>query len=186
MGKRKTNPEDDVALLSTGDVNALEYGGGILYFQPEYNEFLWVFWDGPDDDDEEELEAYTYRVYMFRYAPEEDLFSSPHGGLDWAEKDLDSIASTVGMTGSELRQLGRAPPLEKWNAAEVVKAHWGSENLDHSPFEQSHAEMEKRYGDDLDKVARRSFDEAKKVYDKARKGRDSNPDVRQLKNKLLR
>ncbi len=185
MGKRKTNPEDDVALLSTGDVNALEYGGGLLYYQPEYDEFLWVFWDGPDDDDEEVLEDYTYRVYMFRYSPEEDLFDGP---LSWAKDELESIASTVGMTEEELRKLGRAPPLEKWHAAEVVRSHWGPDNLDHDPFEQSHAEMKKRYDDDLDKVAQRSFDEAKKVYERARKDRDGNPTkaTRQLKNKLLR
>jgi hypothetical protein len=199
MTKQK-NPEDDVPLTFTGDVNAFEYGGGILYYQPEYNEFLWVFWDGPEDD--VEVEDYVYRVYMFRFGPDEDLLAD---SLSWAKKDIGSIADSVGTPKIELRRMARGTFLEKLRVAEDVQRYWGPENLDGYPYEATYKEMVKRYGDDLNKVTKFGAPKAEEAYEQARR-RSGNPtknvqglknvqgdsDVRQLKNiqglknKLLR
>lgn len=180
MAKSK-NPRNGVALLSTGDVDPLTYGGGLLYYQPEYDSFSWDFWDEPDA---EEIEDATYRVYRFSYGVHEDLFDGP---LSWVKDDIASIADSVGMDADELRKMGSGDtdPLVRWQAAREVEAHWGAENLDSYPLELSHSDMINLYGVDLDVVARRSFDETQRTYNAAKK-RAGNPGAKTKKKGKLK
>lgn len=176
-GWRTKNPKSSsIPILGTGDRDSLTYGGGVLYYEPEFDELTWVFWDEPLEED---LKKATYQVRSFTYSPEEDVLK---GQLDWMASDLDEVADSYGITKSEIRDLARgasvgrakdeADVLHKWRVAEMAAQYWGADNIDSYPNEYSHKEMKKRFGRDTDAVAGRSFEQAKRIYEQARKGRN--------------
>jgi len=156
--------EGDIPVFTTGDVNAFEYGGGILYYQPEYDEMLWVFWDEPPEDAEE---GFPHYVYMFRWTPGEDLLKSE---FSWVkEKDIESICSSMDCDPDEFRRWARGNVIEQLMVAENVRGYWGAQNLDHDPLHESEHELRIRYGKDLDKAAKNNTDKAIRIVKKARR-----------------
>jgi hypothetical protein len=142
----RPNPmEADVEVLgTTGDVNALDYGGGVVYRHPD-GHINWEWWDEEDEGAASPIAgdpnfAGKYTVYS---ATVED----PGEVMKWYNwVDYESMGRTMDMTVAEYRKLCRsANPLDRVRLMEDIVGYHGSHEVDQYPRKFTRAELEERW-----------------------------------------
>lgn len=77
-----------------------------------------------------------------------DLPYSMKSYVEWYDKDLESIAKTVGSSvGRIKRDLTSHDPLRRFHAYYDIGSYWGFDNFDSSPLDMSERALEKRISD---------------------------------------
>ena len=136
----KPNPvEGSVTVLgTTGDVNALEYGGGVVY-EDEYGHH-WEWWDEPPDNDHPE--GHTFHVYR---APIPKDVLKYHNWIN--ESDLEDLAQSADWEDSDaIREWSSSNDvMERQAVLEDIVRYWGAENLDSYPIEMTYEELSQRW-----------------------------------------
>lgn len=134
---RSVNDEGVTVLGTVGDVNPVEYGGGVIVdddgeIRVEY--FYGLDTDEPDADGE-------FQVYYATVEP--DVF----GYHNWlSESDLEHLAEDAGCEVDELREQGRSEnPVERVLALELIAGLWGWGSLDHYPAHFTESELRERW-----------------------------------------
>ena len=124
---------------TTGDVNALDYGGGFVY--ADRDAVYWEWWDGPIGPNGEEIEyspRYTYTVYSVRVPT--DVFKE----FDWA--DFGAVAASIGMEPDELREHGWSSfVMKRVFAIEAIVGYYGAHELDQYPTQIRGAALNRRW-----------------------------------------
>jgi len=120
-------------LDSIGDVNPIEYGGGVVVDHGHGPQIEYTH--GLDFDGADPAAMVVYQVPV-----EDDVF----GWHDWA--DIKGIASFVDSTPAELRAAGKSLQLmERVWATECIADYHGWVNLDEYPITLSEEELEERW-----------------------------------------
>jgi hypothetical protein len=111
-----------------GDVNPLDYGGGLVFSDR-------VEWYEPDDENDENSRVRCYRVDF-------DVLSD-----SWI--DFNAVASTVDRKAAELLHSARTStdPQVRANAVWDVALHYGWHELDGYSLHLTRAEAEARIGE---------------------------------------
>jgi hypothetical protein len=121
-------------LGQTGDVNLFEYDAGIVYKNVDGVQWEWWQWMNEDD------ESGAAKALVYRCDVPYNVFKE-HG---WAS--TKDIASFVGSTASELREMGTSSnTMERVWALEAISSYYGSVELDNYPLELTRAELKKRW-----------------------------------------
>lgn len=127
--------EDGTEVLSTtGDVDAFEHGGGVMFRPPRCREFFWSFWSARTFGDK------TYRVFT---AP------VPEDVLAHFEPDTAELALVSGMDKRELKRLGRSRrPDDRLQVVMLICECSGPSRVDptHEPVVMSPWELAERWG----------------------------------------
>lgn len=130
---------------TTGDASPFDYGGGIIYAEPDGSNAMWVVWphvDGADEDDDN-LET---TVYIIGVA--DDVVAD----ADWAK--IGQVARSTGTSARELTALGKsADPRARVAVIEAIAGHYGYENFDGYPRQLRMGALKKQYMDDFFKAA---------------------------------
>jgi hypothetical protein len=142
----RPNPlEDDVEVLgTTGDVNALDYGGGVIFRHPD-GHVVWEWWDEQDEGAPSPLHgdpnfAGKYTVYSVHVPDPGEVMS----WYDWV--DYADMGNSMDMTVGEYRELCRSKnPIDRVRVIEDIEGYHGPHELDQYPQKLSRAEMEKRW-----------------------------------------
>ncbi len=130
-----------------GDVDPIEYGGGIV-FQTEYGPVLEYTrgLEGEDVDAEDDHE-HSAKLPLYRVDIDDDALKD----LSWLKPDdLKSIARTMDRTVSDLRKAAKSSNvMERVSFYEDVAGYYGWDNIDHYPFEIAVVELNERwYGEE--------------------------------------
>jgi hypothetical protein len=136
------NMEEGVEVLNTtGDVNALDYGGGVVYHNPEYDTIAWEWWDGAYDENGAEVEGgpgVEYTVYR------RDVPDDVTAEFDWA--NWAQVASSVGEDEETLREMGRSDNvMERVRVMEDLVGYYGPHELDSYALNLTYEEMIERW-----------------------------------------
>lgn len=120
-------------LFTTGDVDSLEHGGGVVFQNHNDNGTLvWEWWH------ERENEGDAFQVYSI------DIPDNVVEELDWA--DWKGIADFTGVTLKELKSLGADDNLNaRVSVLEGAKSYHADENLDAYPLHLTEAELCERW-----------------------------------------
>lgn len=117
-------------LMTTGDVNALNYGGGIVY-RDKYGTH-WDLWYS-DDEDQDKYEVFTIDI-------PDDVIAE----FNWV--NWDSVANSIGMDLGELEWLGRSRKVgERVGALDAAVGHEGMYAFDQYPVSLTRAELKRRW-----------------------------------------
>jgi len=119
---------------TTGDINPVDYGGGVIFKHPQGHYFLLVtpgFEDAGDDSEDAELQLYNIHLPSSYEALKSDL--------DWV--DFEKVFSSIGADSDEIAQrLGALRVARGAEAAvlysrliEDVAGYYGWHELDHYP-----------------------------------------------------
>jgi hypothetical protein len=140
-------PKNEMTLLgTTGDKDAITYGGGVVYVRNNYAPvWEWIddgFNEPETDDDGEEIESGEEQP-LYRETVPDDVFAAH----DWAKPG--EMARSIGTTASELRALGRGSVMERVEALSAIAAYYGSHELDGYPLMITRSALEKRWGEIL-------------------------------------
>lgn len=126
---------------TTGDVDALDYGGGFVYTTARNPErVIWEWWEGPIAPSGAELEyspSYVYTVY--RATVPDDVFDYHN----WA--DIDEIASAAGILPDVLLAMGRSHAMSRVRALEMIVGQHGPDEIDQYPEQYRGAELNRRW-----------------------------------------
>lgn len=118
---------------TTGDVNALDYGGGIVFDQG-YGPEWWV-WDSPEGETDEFGDYRVYRVNVPDDVFEEHTFADPF-----------KIAKSIDVNPLKLTQLGSSRDvMDRVEALEEIAMHYGIASLDHDPETFTRAQMMRKF-----------------------------------------
>lgn len=118
-------------LHSTGDVNPLKHGGGVVVWNNDRHE--WWSWGKPPEG--VEVEDNTYRVHIA--VVERDML----GWYDWVN-DLPAIEEYCGMKAGTLKTLAKSGFLaHKVHFLECVGGYHGMVNLDQYPLNLTATEL---------------------------------------------
>ncbi len=121
---------DKVKLGTIGDINPIEYGGGIVY--KEYDSLCLEFTHGIEED---EKTATVYRIPI-----EEDIFDD----LCWV--DLEDVASCCGYEVEEIEAFGRdKDPVVRAQVLADIGGYYGFHELDYYPLVLSVDDLETRW-----------------------------------------
>jgi hypothetical protein len=128
----RPNPVEDVEVLgTTGDVNALHYGGGVVSKQGD-SDPQWMWWDEPPDSDHPE--GHTYTAYWADVP--DDVFEE----YDWA--DLHALARSTGQDVDDMRAMAKSSnPLDRVSVMEAIVFFYGPIELDMYPEKYSYADL---------------------------------------------
>lgn len=120
---------------TTGDVDALAFGGGVVYREPRFHEVYWTFWP------ERPRGQKTF-----------DVFTAPIPAeiLEYFEPDVRELSMASGFGSTEIRKLSRSKdPLERLEIVKAIKDCNGASRVDpsHVPEEVTPFEMAERWGE---------------------------------------
>lgn len=125
-------------LDTTGDVDALAFGGGVVYREPRFREAYWTFWSTRPRG-QKNFEVFTAPI--------------PSEILEYFEPDVRELSMASGYTSSEIRKLSRSRnPLERLKIVMAIRDCNGSSRVDraHTPEEVTPFEMAERWGEVFD------------------------------------
>jgi len=104
---------------TTGDVNAFEYGGGLVFDKGNGPE--WWVWDEPDEGGD---------LLVYRVSVPEDVLEY----YNWA--DVDAVARSTGESVMDIKRRGSSKnPLNRVRAMESIAGHYGIMEFDSEPQE---------------------------------------------------
>ena len=144
-GRRASAPRKVIG--NFGDLNALEYGGGlILQSGGDYHLVRFEGWEDRQQYRPSEFNSWgepkpgaKMAVSIVHFAPGEK-----HWSEDW---DVKEVASTYGMPVSELRGMLRSnDPRVMAGGIEAIAGYYGWGEFDHYPEEVTRTEIHKRWG----------------------------------------
>jgi hypothetical protein len=121
-------------LKTTGDVDAMTHGGGVLYREPRYRDVYWTFW-GERTQGQKNFEVFTAPV--------------PDDVIEYFDPDMRELSIVSGFEPKELRKMGRSKnPIERLEVVEAIRDCSGPSRVDpsHTPEEVSPFEMAERWG----------------------------------------
>jgi hypothetical protein len=135
------NVADDPIIGSVGDVNPIEYGGGVV-FDTEHGPVL-EYTRGLEDEEVDEDDEGATELSLYRVDIEEDALEH----LNWVKPgDLKSIAQTMDRSVKELRKAAKSEDvMQRVSFYEDVAGYYGWENLDSYPFKITARELEQRW-----------------------------------------
>jgi hypothetical protein len=125
-------------LKTTGDVDALAYGGGVLYREPRFLDIYWTFWEGRERG-QKNFDVFTAPI--------------PEDVIEYFDPDLKELCMVSGFDLRELRKLGRSKdPIERLDIVMAIRDCGGPSRVDpkHVPDEVSPFEMAERWGEVFD------------------------------------
>jgi len=125
-------------LKTTGDVDALAHGGGVLYREPRFREFYWTFWE------ERSVGQKNFEVFT---AP------VPSDVIEYFEPDMRELSTVSGYEIRELRKMGRSKdPIERLRVVQEIRNCNGPSKVDpgRTPESVSPFEMAERWGEVFD------------------------------------
>lgn len=136
---------NDLTLIgTTGDQDAITYGGGIVYVRNNYEPvWEWIdegFNEPETDDDGEEIES-SEEQPLYRETVPDDVFAE----YDWAKPT--EMAPSLGTSAKELIRLGRGEVMERVEALTAIVAYYGSHELDGYPLMITRSGLDKRWGE---------------------------------------
>ncbi len=127
--------EDGTEVLdTTGDVDAFEYGGGVLFRAPDRRGIFWSFWSGRD------LGEKNYRVFT---AP------IPLDVIEFFEPDPNELSKISEIHIRDIRKMGRSKnPIERLQVVMAIRDCDGASRVDpaHEPEIVSLYELSARWG----------------------------------------
>lgn len=127
--------EDGVEVLkTTGDINAFEHGGGVLFRAPCRRDIFWTFWSARN------LGEKSYRVFT---AP------IPGDVIEFFSPDLNELHSVSGIHKRDLKKMGCSKnPIERLELVMLIQECCGSSRVDprHEPEILSIYELSDRWG----------------------------------------
>lgn len=127
--------EDGTEVLeTTGDVDAFEHGGGVLFRAPHRRGTFWTFWSS------RELGEKSYRVFTAPIPPDV---------IEHFEPDLKELTFVSGIDLREMRKLSRSKnPVERLHLVMAIRDCNGASRVDpeHEPEIMSIHELSERWG----------------------------------------
>jgi len=127
--------EDGTEVLeTTGDLDALEYGGGVLFREPRRRDVFWSFWSERPDG-QKFFELFTAPV--------------PSDIIEFFKPDLKEIALVSGIELRDIRRLAKSKnPVERLEIVQAIRDCNGPSSVDPSrtPERVSPFEMANRWG----------------------------------------
>lgn len=127
--------EDGVEVLrTTGDINAFEHGGGVLFRAPRRRDIFWTFWSA------RKLDEKFYRVFTAPVPDDVILFFNP---------DIDELHSVSKIHKKDLKNMGRSKnPIDRLELVMLIQECCGSSSVDPSrePEILSIYELSDRWG----------------------------------------
>ena len=127
--------EDGTEVLdTTGDVDAFEHGGGVLFRAPDRRGTFWTFWSA------RELGEKNYRVFTAPIPPDV---------IEYFDPDLKELALVSGIELREVRKLSRSKnPAERLQLVMAIRDCSGASRVDpaHEPELMSVHELSERWG----------------------------------------
>jgi len=123
---------------TTGDTDALAFGGGVVYREPRFHEVYWTFWSERPRG-QKNFEVFTAPV--------------PSEILEYFEPDVKELSMACGIEPREIRKLSRSRnPLDRVQIVKAIKDCNGSSRVDpsHTPEEVTPFEMAERWGEVFD------------------------------------
>jgi hypothetical protein len=127
--------EDGTEVLkTTGDMDALEHGGGVLFREPRYREVYWTFWSGRPMG-QKNFEVFTAPV--------------PEDVIEFFDPDLNELSFVSGYKVRDMRRMGRSKkPTERLGVVMAIQECSGSSFIDPSKTPEiiSPYEMTNRWG----------------------------------------
>lgn len=121
-------------LRTTGDVDALEHGGGVLFRPPDRRGFFWSFWEA------RELGQKNYHVFT---AP------VPDDVLEYFSPDVNEISKFADIDIRHVKRMGKSrDPRERLEIVIAIRDCCGSSRVDpsHEPEILTPFEMADRWG----------------------------------------
>lgn len=120
---------------TTGDVDAFEHGGGVIYTDPHDLRTYWTFWD------QRELGQKKF-----------DVFTSlvPEDVINFFKPEMEELSMVSGFKKIELVRLGKSRKIsDRIDVLKAIKECFGSSSIDLKKFpeELSPFEMVERWGD---------------------------------------
>lgn len=122
-------------LCTTGDSEALEYGGGVFFRTSDRRSFFWTFWAARDRG-EKNYSVFTARV--------------PDDVISYFDPDTDEITSVCGIKSRELKLLSKSRnPEDRLQVVMAIRDCCGSSRVDdnHEPEVMSPWELTNKWGD---------------------------------------
>lgn len=117
-----------------GDVNPVDYGGGVIYKVTGNPEPVLEYVHGLDGGDTSKM------MTLYRVEVPDDVF----GYHNWV--NIESVASAIGADPEELRRAGKSKKLmDRVWAIEAIASTHGWHELDHYPFDMTEAELRRRW-----------------------------------------
>ncbi len=123
---------------TTGDTDALAFGGGVVYREPRFHDVYWTFWTARPRG-QKNFEVFTAPI--------------PAEILEYFEPDVRELSMASGFESSEIRKLSRSRnPLERLQIVMAIKECNGASRIDpaHTPEEVTPFEMAERWGEVFD------------------------------------
>jgi hypothetical protein len=132
---------------TTGDVDGIEHGGGVLFREPRYREVYWTFWEERPPG-QKNFEVFTAPI--------------PSDVIDHFDPDIRELELVSGWRARDLRRMGRSKkPLERFEIVKAIKECNGASSVDpsKSPEIISPYEMRNRWGAVFDGVPMLEYDD---------------------------
>ncbi len=127
--------EDGTEVLSTtGDVDAFEHGGGVLFRDPDRREFFWSFWSARDRGQK--------NYYVFTAPVPADV-------IEYFDPDMSELSIVSGMDERDIRRMGRSKNHdERLEIVMAIRECNGASRIDpsHEPETVSKYELAERWG----------------------------------------
>lgn len=139
------NMEENVEVLgTTGDVSALDYGGGVVFRHPD-GHIVWEFWDEAEEGPPSPIEGDPN--FEDRYTVYSVHLPDPGGVMsyyDWG--DWDDVAEAMGQDVDEYREMDASgEPMAAVMLLENLRDMWGPANLDAYPRQMKRHELAERW-----------------------------------------
>jgi hypothetical protein len=126
------NPRGSRRIGTFGDVNPVDYGGGIIY-RNEYGTRVEYTYGLDQSDSPDRMSVYSVFV-------PDDVFADN----SWVK--VDQIAATIGADPAELLAAGRSKKLmDRVYALEAIASTWGWQSLDDDPQIMTEKELRRRW-----------------------------------------
>lgn len=138
-------------LETTGDADAFEHGGGVLFREPRRRDIFWTFWSA------RELGEKNYQV-----------FTAPilQNVIDYFRPDIKELVKVSGVDARDLVRLGRsANPSDRLKVVMIICDCCGPSRIDpnHEPEIMSIYELSERWGDvfgyDIKNISKIEFED---------------------------
>lgn len=126
-------------IFRAGDVNPLEYGGGVLFEDARDSYTLEYTYGQECDCPQASPEEARLDVFVVAFEGSDDLVREHN----WA--NLEDVSSSSGISVEELRALGTSTPSDKVTFLELIAGHYGWAELDNCPEQYSLEELEEKW-----------------------------------------
>lgn len=163
------------AIGTIGDVNPIEYDGGIIYQKGDPPRYRMIYFQHYGEDDGQ--------VSVYGFDIEDDVIKD----LNWA--DWEQIAESFGADVDELKAMARSPdPFERAWVYESVGGYDGFSNLDGYADDMTVEHAEKMYGADLEEAKSAEAERRERAYQRRRRNprRKKKRSTSALFRKLMR